>query len=643
MALGFMRRHRRWLYAFLWVVILGFIVFYIPAFQNVDTGSPGETVGSVSGVPITAGEFQRAYLQRRQMYERLYQGRIDASMLRSLGLEEQVFEGLVRDKLVLAEARRLGLRVGDDELAKSLTSAPDLQDNGRFMGAAELRRRLNLAGQSLGDFEAARRERLLAGKLEALVTAAVSVAPDEVEREFRRRNEQVKTEYVLVDASRFQAETQASEQEIKGRFDSRREAYKLPERRIVSYVLVDLEAQRARVALTDRDVENYYNERRDEFRQEEEACASHILFKVKATPDAKEGHADDEAKRLAQGALDRLKKGADFAAIAKKESEDKGSSSGGGDLGCFGRGRMMPEFENAAFSLAAGETTPEPVKSQAGYHVIRVQTRRDETFLPLAQVKDRIRQMLTLQRARALAEDQSQAIETALRQGRSLEEAAKAQGLVVQTSQPLARGETMPPLASAALVARAFELKRGEVERQAFPLPSGSYAMIALADIQAARLPELKEVQDQLRQELQQEKALERARLLALELKARAEKQGLERAANSLSLARKEMPSLAGRGQPLGDLGSGSALEEVAFTIPEKTLSEPVRAGSGYAVLRVLEKKAFDPQAFERERTALAASLREAKRGQFFQAYLGEVRQKARVERRPEVFRRLIG
>src|SRR5688572_28040892 len=115
------------------------------------------------------------------------------------------------------------------------------------MGAAELRRRLNLAGHSLSEFEAVRRERLLAGKLEALVTAAVSVAPDEVEREFRRRNEQIKAEYVLVDASLFHGDAQVSEPEIKGRFDSRREAYKLPEKRVVTYALIDPEAQRARV------------------------------------------------------------------------------------------------------------------------------------------------------------------------------------------------------------------------------------------------------------------------------------------------------------------------------------------------------------------------------------------------------------
>lgn len=643
MALGFMRRHRRWLYAFLWVVILGFIVFYIPAFTGVDAGSPGERVGSVGGVPITAGEFQKAYLQRRQLYERLYQGRLDAAMLRTLGLDEQVFEGLVAEKLLLAEARRLGLGVGDLELATSLTTAPDLQEGGRFMGALELKRRLNLAGQSLSEFEEGRRARLLAEKLEALVTAGVTLSPAEVEREFRRRNEQIKAEYVLVDAQRFQKEAQASDDEVKRRFETRRESYKLPEKRLVSYVLVDPEAQRSRVSITDRDIESYYQERRDEFRQEEEVCARHILVKTRAGTDAKEGHPDDEARRLAQGVLDRLNKGADFAALAKKESEDKGSAPGGGELGCFGRGRMLPEFDNAAFSLGVGEVTSEPVKTSAGYHVIQVSSRRDESFLPLAQVKERIRQLLMAERTRELAEAQAQAIAGALRKGRSLDDSARAQGLVVQRSQPLARGESRAPLASPLLVSRAFELKPLEVEKEPFTLPSGASAFIALAEIQAARLPELKEVQEQVKLELVQEKALERARLLAADVRARAEKQGLDKAAASVSLLRKETPSLVGRGQPLGDLGSSAALDEAAFSLGEKALSEPVQAAAGYAILRVVEKKAFDAQAFESEKAALAASLLQTKRGQFFQAYLTEIRQRAVVERRPDAFRRLQG
>jgi hypothetical protein len=214
---------------------------------------------------------------------------------------------------------------------------------------------------------------------------------------------------------------------------------------------------------------------------------------------------------------------------------------------------------------------------------------------------------------------------------------------VVQKSQPLARGEARPPLASPPLVARVFELKAGQLVKEALPLPTGAEAFVALAEIQPTRLPELKEVLDRVRQDLVEEKALERARLLATELKTRAEKEGLDKAATPLKLVRKETPSLVGRGSPLGDLGSGEALEQAAYALPEKTLSEPVRTSAGYAILRVLEKKAFDARAFEAERASLEASLVQAKRNQFFQAYMVEIRQRAVVQRRPEVFRRLVG
>lgn len=643
MALGYMRRHRRWLYAFLWVVILGFIVFYIPAFQEADTGSPGEAVGTVNGEAITAGEFQRAYLQRRQLYERLYQGRLDAAMLRSLGLEEQVFESLVAERLLVAEARRLGIRVGDDELAKALTTAPDLQEDGRFIGAAELRRRLNLAGQSVAAFEEGRRGQLVAQKLQALITAGLSVSAAEIEKEFRRRNEQIRAEYVFVDATPLRQQVQVSDDEIKARFEARKDDYRIPERRAVSFVLVDPEALKSRVSLTDRDIETFYQDRRDEFRQEEEVCASHVLVKVKASPGAAEGHDDAEARKRAEAILGRLRKGGDFAAIASKESEDKGSAPGGGDLGCFGRGRMLPEFENAAFALGIGETSQELVKTSAGYHIIRVSSRREESVQPLAQVKERIRLTLTLQRARALVDEQVQAIESALRRDRSLEEAARAQGLTVQKSLPFPRGEPAQPLASPQLVAKAFELKAQQVERTPFALPTGAYAFIALAEIQPGRAAELKDVQDRVRADLAEDKALERARQIAADVRARAATAGLEKAASAMSLVRKETPALVGRGQPLGDLGTGAALEEAAWDLEEKSLSAPIRAGAGYAVLRILEKKAFDPVAFEREKAAIAASLLETKRSQFFQAYMSEVRERAAVERNPEVFRRLLG
>jgi peptidyl-prolyl cis-trans isomerase D len=641
MALAVMRRHRRWLYIFLWLVIAAFIILYIPAFQNDNQGTPGEAVVRVGGLPVSVGEFQRAYYRQRAMYDRLYQGRLDEAMLRRLGLENQVLEGLVSERLVELEAKRLGISVSDEAVARAIATSPEFQDQGRFIGSEEIRRRLELQGMSEEQFAESLRRQLLRESLESLVGASVAVGDPEVEREFRRRNEQVKLEYVQVDAERFKAEAAPADDQIRARFESRKDAYRVPEKRVVQYVLLDRETLQPSVVVADRDLELYYQDHRDEFQQDEEACASHILVKVKQG-EAGEGHTDEEARAIAQGLLDQLGAGGDFAALAKKSSEDQGSAQNGGDLGCFGPGRMVPEFDQTVFEMTPGQTSG-LVKTTFGYHVIRLASKRDATVAPFAQVKERIRQAVLDQKLSEAGEQKAQALSDALSGGKSLDEAARAQGLTVRKSEPFARGETPPPaLASPTLVARVFAMKPGEVEKEGFALPQGA-AFVALAEVQPARDPKLDEVRERVRADLVQEMALERARAQAAEVRARAEGAGLEKAAAAAGLVRKETPALTGRGQPLGDLGTGAALEEAAFSLPEQALSAPVRTASGYAVVRVLERKTADPAELARQKPQIAASLRDQQRQELFRAFLVEARERYEVTRNAGAFRRAIG
>ncbi len=640
MALALMRRHRRWLYIFLWLVIAAFIILYIPAFQDEGRGTPGETVVSVGGLPVSVGEFQRTYTRQRQMYDRLYQGRLDENMLRQLGLEEQVLDSLVSDRLVELEAKRLGVSVSDDALARAIATSPEYQDDGRFIGTDEIRRRLELQGMSEEDFEHSLRRQIQRESLEELVGASASVSDAEVEREFRRRTEQVKLEYVLADAARFRAEVQPAEADVAARFEAKKDAYRVPEKRLVSYVLLDRATLQPQVAVTDRDIELYYQDHREEFRQEEEACASHILVKVKAG-DTGEGHPDAEAKPIAQGLLDQVKAGADFAALAKKSSEDQGSAQNGGDLGCFPPGRMVPEFDDAVFALEPGQTS-DLVKTSFGYHIIRLASKREPTVQPLAQVKERIRATVTERKVRDLGEQKSQALADALARGKSLGEAAAAQGLAVQKSAPFARGETPPALASPTLVARVFEMKPGQAEKEGFALPQGA-AFVSLVEVQPPRTPTLAEVQDKVRADLVDEGAFARARAAAAAVKAKAETAGLEKAAAGAGLVRKETPALTGRGQPLGDLGTGAVLEEAAFSLPEKQLSDPVRTSAGWAVLRVLEKKPFDPATFAAQKGQIATALRQQKQQELFRAFLVAARERYEITRSAKAYRRALG
>ena len=640
MALAVMRRHKRWLFIFLWLVIATFILYFVPAFQgSTGAGTPGEVLARVGGTPITVGEYQAAHRNIAQFYERL-QGRMDPAMRRRMGLERQAFDSLVEERLMELEARRVGLSVSDETLARAIATDPRFQQEGRYMGPAAIRRWLQLQGRTEKDFENAERRRLLAENLEGLVTDSVTVSDADVEKEFRRRNEQVKVEYVLADAARFRTQVTASDDDVKARFDKEKESYRFPEKRVLSYILLDPETLRPRVSVTDREIESYYREHPDEFKQEAEVCASHVLIKVKASPDAKDGHSDAEAKAMAEKVLADARGGADFAELARKSSEDTGSAPSGGDLGCFARGRMVPEFDQAAFSLEPGQIS-DLVKTSFGYHVIRLGSVKEESTLPLPGVKERIRQMVTMEKVETLAGQKSEALAKLLGKGRKLEDAAKEEGLTLQKTAPFSSGEPPPPLTSPSLASRAFEMKVGDVEKEGFSLPRGA-AFIALAEIQPSRLPELKEVQDKVRADLVEERALEKAKSTAQELKAKAATASLDKAAAGLGLVRKETQALTGHDQPLGDLGSSASLEAQAFSLPERTLSDPVRVPAGYAVLRVLEKKAFDPAEFAKQKGSIAASLRQQKKSELFQSYMSQARDRVTIHRDPEAFKRVV-
>lgn len=641
MALSVMRRHRRWLYVFLWIVILGFVAFYIPLFRSgVDAGGPGEALTTVGGETITVGEFQKAYARQRGFYERMYPGRMTPAMLRRLGLEDQVLESLVSERLVVLEAKRLGLSVDDDTLARALTTLPRFQENGRFVGGDQAKRQLEMEGRTAAEFEEALRNSLLRDQLEALVTGPLGVTVAEVEQEYRRRTEQARVEYLEVAARPFRDQVRVEDDEVKARFESSRDSYRIPEQRVLAYLLVDEEALRSRAAITDRDLEAYYQEHKDEFKEQEQVCASHILVKVQTTPEGKEGHPEPEARRLAEGLLAKVKAGGDFAELAKKGSEDKGSAERGGDLGCFPRGAMVPEFENAAFSLDPGKTT-DLVKSSFGYHIIRVASRRDEQQQALPAVKERIRPLVTADKTQRLAAEQVGLAQAALKRG-GLEDAAKAIGGSVATSPAFPAAAPPEPLSSPALAARAFALKQGETDREGLPVNRG-FAFFRVTEVKPARPAELVEVEGRVKADVLEEKALGKARDLCEQVRARAEREGLEKAAAAFKLVRKETPTAVGRGQAIGELGEGALVEEAAFSLPEKTLSAPLRTTAGFAVLRVLERKAMDPTVFAQQKAAVEESLRQQKRGQLFQAYMNQARDRYAIERNPAALRRVLG
>jgi hypothetical protein len=302
MALAAMRRHRRWLFGFLWLVIAAFIILYIPAFQGADAGSPAEAMARVGGLPITVGEFRQSYLQQRQRLEQLYQGRLDPDALRSMGLEEQVFSGLVDDRLVELEARRLGLTVDDEALARE--TAARFQENGQYIGTDELRRRLELQGRTVEAFEQWLRDALLRERLERIVTDGVAARARGGGARVPRDGQKAET---LVDAALFRAAPPCPTTKRPRSPPTATPTASPSSARCVPRWT----RPRPGSTRTDRPRdEGYYEEHRDDFGAGE--CASHIP-EGQGAAEATEGHPEEEARKLAGSPLAQVKAGGDFA------------------------------------------------------------------------------------------------------------------------------------------------------------------------------------------------------------------------------------------------------------------------------------------------------------------------------------------
>ncbi len=156
----------------------------------------------------------------------------------------------------------------------------------------------------------------------------------------------------------------------------------------------------AQAAPADAQIREFYDKNPDKFKQDEAVRASHILFKVDENADAA---AKKKAKDQAQAVLKEARAGADFAELAKKHSAD-GSAQQGGDLNFFTKGQMVPQFDQAAFSMKPGEIS-DIVTTQFGYHIIKVTDRRPASTVPFEQVSARIKDFLTEQQKQKKADD----------------------------------------------------------------------------------------------------------------------------------------------------------------------------------------------------------------------------------------------
>jgi peptidyl-prolyl cis-trans isomerase D len=630
-----MRRHRDWLKWSLGLVCVAFVLFYIPDFlrgTGADAGA-GDTIAKVEGREITAGDFRRTYQAQLQAYRSAYGASMSDQLLKQLGVEQQILQQMVDERAALAEADRLGIQVSDEEVRQRIFATPAFQENGAFIGDARYQQLLRMQRPPMlpSDFEDNVRHQIVVEKLRGSLTDWMSVADKELEQEYRRRNDKVKLAVVSFLADSFRSQVSASDAEVATYFDGHKTDFKIPEKRKIRYLLIDVDALRAKVVVPSSDVEKAYNNGIEQYTTPEQVRASHILLKT-------EGKDDAAVKAKAEELLKQARAGADFADLARKNSEDADSAKNGGDLDYFGRGRMVPEFDTAAFAMAPGQIS-DLVKTQYGYHIIKLVDKKNATTRALAEVRQQITDQLAYERAQAQAADLAQTLEKQISKPADLDKAAKAQGLTLQESGFFARDEPILGLGPSPEAAnKAFDMKVGDV---AGPLrASRGFVFETLLNTQAPYVPKVDEVKERVRDEVIKQKAREASKAKATEIAAKLKTApDFEKAAKAAGLEAKTTDLIA-KDAPIPDLGAAPAVEDAAFKLAVGAVSDPIPTDNGTAVIKVLEKKEVTAEEWTSSKEKFREELLADRRNRFFSAYMVKAKQKMKIDVNREALQR---
>jgi peptidyl-prolyl cis-trans isomerase D len=593
-------------------------------------------LATVGGESVSLREYQAAYNNLMEFYRRLYQDRFTEDMARSFNLKQQALDTLIQRKILLHEAKRQGLMVSDEELIERVQSYPAFQINNRFDRNRYIQI-LRLNRLTPEDFEQSQREELLIAKLENLIKDSVLVTESEIKEAFHRDKEQVNASYVRIDPAQFTDQVRIDEEDLAAYYREHPERFRQPEQVRVAYTVLAPEAFLPQVHIAEEQLAREYEVRKEAFRQEEQVRARHILRKLpqNAGPDE-----EMKVRAEAEAIQRRLQAGEDFAQLARELSEDPASAAEGGDLGFFKRGEMVKPFEDAAFTLRPGEVS-HLVRTDFGYHLIKVEEKREAGYRPLAEVREPLSEQLRRDEARRLAETRARSVYEALVAPGAQWDAVLRQFDLTSWETPLiARGQAVEgiddPLAFAEI---AFALHLGEISR---PTAIGERSVIVkLLERKDPHVPPLEEVKETVRQTLVQERSRELARQRAEE--------GLAQVRGGMTLEALAA-SLHTSVQQTGGFSRHSAIPQLGH--PTAFIREAFRMRVGEArvvdlqgqptVVVLTERTEFDAAAYEQEKSQVKERLLRQKQDQLFAQWLTDVRRQMEDRREVVVNQRLL-
>jgi len=625
--LSLMRKH-----AGTWLIklILGAIVV---VFSFWGVGSYTERklnrVAEVNGEIITVAEYNRAHRTLREQMRQRFGNSLNEDLLKVMQLEKQAVNQLVDERIMTQEAARLGFSVSDEELAAAITSFPAFQSNGRF----DRRRYENLlAGSRLTveQFELLQRNLMLTNKLRNLITSNARVDASEVLDWYNWSNATVSIDYIAFDSAGYE-DLMPSEEAVAKHYEENRDSFKTEQRVKVRYLAFIPESYTGQVSLLPDAAEEYYDNNRKNWEQEQTIEARHILIRVDAGADEKTVAA---AREKIDAIAARAAAGEDFTELAKSTSEGP-SKDKGGYLGTFPRGAMVKPFEEAAFALAAGQVS-QPVRTDFGWHLIKVEAVNPAGVSPFEQVRAEIEQQLTRSESRSLALEEAETVYDAVFEPEDFAAAAADRKLTVKKAEFTRSGPADLTSEPGKLATAAFALEEGDMS-EVVELSDGFFLLYVEQKIPGV-IPDLaavrSKIQETLKRQLQEEKAAADCEAFLASVR---DKENFEAAADDAGRELKTSGFFPRRG-PIPDLGSENALLAAAFELTQagQVAEKGVKGSGGWFAIRLAERKLPDESGLKEQEEGIRQQLQDRKRSTLFSEWLAKAKEASEIIIEPE-------
>jgi len=603
------RDRKKFLMGFLLILIIpSFVLFGVEGYTRFNEG--GAAVASVDGKKIKRAEWDQAH---RQEVERLRAmvPNIDSALLDSDIARYESLERLVRQRVLAAAVAKLNLYTPDQRLARELQQNQAIASLRKPDGSLDVeayRQLLSRQGMTPEIFEASVRaelsQRQVLQGVQATGFGSSAMARATLNAFFEQRELRVKT----FTARDFASRVNPSEADIEAFYQQNQALFQAPEQADVEYLVLDAAALQKGISISEADLRSYYDQNASQLSGAEERRASHILLSVPngATPEQKA-----EVRKKAEALLAEARANpAKFAELAKANSQDPGSAANGGDLDFFGKGAMVPPFEQAVFALRKGQIS-DIVETDFGFHIIQLTDIKAPPVKSFAELRPQLEAQLRQQQAqRQYAEAADTFSNLVYEQPQSLQPAAERLKLTVQTAKGVLRtpaaGQT-GPLANARLLGALFAPESISSKRNTEAIDVGGSQLVAarIVEHRPAHTQPLAEVREQARSRLVAQRAAELAKEEA-EKQLAAWKGGADAAAMGpvLKVSRESAQSMDPRvldaalaadpkalpawiGVPLGQ--QGHAVVQVVKVLPraevpaERQAQEVQQVGQGWS------------------------------------------------------------